>query len=174
MPAAMNSIIWPKKYLPGTTDNFVSNEVIVKGITAEQVWSLLVNITKWESYYDNVGQITPPPSGPILEKGDKFSFSTFGFPPFDAEIWESVTPAAGKPGRLAWRGWKDGDEHFAFDAYHAWLIEDLEYGVVRILTQESQIGEPAVHIAASKPNKMLNGHQDWLDGLVKTAKAASV
>lgn len=34
----MNSIKWPEKYLPGTTDNFASNEVIVKGLTVADVW----------------------------------------------------------------------------------------------------------------------------------------
>ncbi|KPM44943.1 hypothetical protein AK830_g1637 [Neonectria ditissima] len=66
-----SSIIWPAKYLPGTTDNYVSNEVIVKGITAEQVWPFLADITKWESYYTNVGQITPPSSGPVLQEKEK-------------------------------------------------------------------------------------------------------
>jgi hypothetical protein len=30
----MNAIIWPQGYLPGFTENFVSNEVIVAGLTA--------------------------------------------------------------------------------------------------------------------------------------------
>ena len=30
----MNEIIYPEEYLPGTTDNFASNEVIVKGLKA--------------------------------------------------------------------------------------------------------------------------------------------
>ncbi|KAH8907356.1 hypothetical protein BR93DRAFT_928240 [Coniochaeta sp. PMI_546] len=165
-------IIWPQKYLPGTTDNFVSNEVIVKGITANQVWPNLNDVTKWESYYDNVAQITPPSSGSLLKQGDKFSFSTFGFPPLQAEVWESVAPAPGAPGRLAWRAWQDGDEDSALDVYHAWIVEDLEWGVVRILTQESQVGKPAARLAATRPNPMLNGHQDWLDGIVRfTAKS---
>lgn len=165
-----SSIIWPKKYLPGLTDNYVSNEVIVKGITAEQVWPFLADITKWELYYSNVGQITPPASGPVLAKGDTFSFSTFGFPPLNCETFESVEPTASTPGRLAWRAWQDGDEETALDVYHAWIVEDLEWGVVRILTQESQIGKPAAGLAVTKPNPMLNGHQDWLDGLVKITK----
>ena len=45
--------------------------------------------------------------------------------------------------------------------YHAWLVEDLAGGRVRILTQESQIGRPAAELAGKKPNKMLLGHQDW-------------
>lgn len=54
--------------------------------------------------------------------------------------------------------------------YHAWIVEDLEGGPVRILTQESQIGKPARELAGKKPNPMLNGHQEWLDGLVSTAR----
>jgi len=75
-------IFWPEKYLPGTTDNHVSNEVIVQGLSAAQIWPLLANITQWSTYYFNVSQITAPSSGPLLlSQGDKFSFSTFGLPP---------------------------------------------------------------------------------------------
>jgi hypothetical protein len=162
-----SSIIWPKKYLPGTNDNFVSNEIFVPRLTAEQVWVNVADITKWESYYENVGQITPPASGPKLQKGDSFSFSTFGFPPLKCEVWESVAPTATTPGRLAWRAWQEGDEETALDVYHAWIVENTDWGVVRILTQESQIGKPAAGLAATKPNPMLLGHQDWLTGLAK-------
>ncbi|KAF4447804.1 hypothetical protein F53441_8708 [Fusarium austroafricanum] len=158
-----SDIIWPKKFLPGTTDNYVSNEVIVKDLTAAQVWPFLADISKWESYYDNCCQITPPASGPILKKGDRFRFSTFGFPPLPAEIYESVAPAGNSPGRIAWRAWQDGDENSLLEVYHAWIVEDLEWGVVRILTQESQIGKPAAELAKQKPNPMLLGHQNWLD-----------
>ncbi|MGN8458039.1 hypothetical protein ACR9MR_04025 [Helicobacter pylori] len=33
----MNAIQWPKKWVPGETDNFVSNEVIVKGLDFKKV-----------------------------------------------------------------------------------------------------------------------------------------
>lgn len=165
-----STINWPDNYLPGTTDNFVSNERIVSNLSAAQVWPLLADISKWESYYPNVAQITPPSHGPMLEKDNAFSFSTFGFPPLNAQVLESVTPSAGNPGRLAWRAWQDGDEEQALDVYHAWIVEDLDRGRVRILTQESQIGKPAAKLAEEKPNVMLNGHQDWLDGLVKAAQ----
>ncbi|MER5184176.1 hypothetical protein ABT009_38585 [Streptomyces sp. NPDC002896] len=54
---------------------------------------------------------------------------------------------------------------------HAWLVEDLPGGRVRILTQASQIGRPAAALANGRPNPMLNGHQAWLDGLVRSAGA---
>lgn len=91
-----------------------------------------------EAYYKNVGQITPLESGPFLNKGDKFSFSTFGFPPLQSQLLESVASTATTPVRLAWRAWQDGDEDSALDVYRAWIMEYLEWGVVRILTQKSQ------------------------------------
>ncbi|MGO1309933.1 MAG: SRPBCC domain-containing protein, partial [Kluyvera intermedia] len=39
-----------------------------------------------------------------------------------------------------------------------------------ILTQESQIGVPAQELARTVPNPMINGHQEWIMGLVKSAR----
>lgn len=58
--------------------------------------------------------------------------------------------------------------------YHAWLVEDLEGGRVRILTQESQIGKVFEEFAIKKPNPMLNGHQDWCEALVAKAKGEKI
>jgi hypothetical protein len=63
----------------------------------------------------------------------------------------------------------DGTEEQSLDVLHACLIEDLSGGRVRVRTQESQIGKPAIALAQTRPNPMLNAHQDWLDGLVKAA-----
>ena len=173
-----SAIIWPAKYLPGTTDNYVSNEVIAKDITAQQIWALLADISKWETYYDNVSQITSPSSGRMLKKGDTFKFSTFGFPILTCQVHESEAPSEGRPGRIAWSAKLEGTEDdnvtseskVEVDVYHAWLVEDLEGSRVRILTQESQIGQPAAEMGQKKPNLMLMGHQDWLDGLVAAAR----
>ncbi|WP_225100113.1 hypothetical protein [Streptomyces sp. CoH27] len=48
-------------------------------------------------------------------------------------------------------------------------MEDLPGGRVRILTQETRIGQPAAAPARELPTSMLNGHQAWLDGLVRAA-----
>lgn len=77
-----------------------------------------------------------PDKGPNLEKGRVFKFSTFGFPPLECTVKESVEPGKGLEGRLAWES-KSSD---GLEIYHAWLVEDLDGGRVRVLTQESQIG----------------------------------
>jgi hypothetical protein len=60
------------------------------------------------------------------------------------------------------------------EIYHAWLVEDLNDQRVRILTQESQIGQVFKGWEEEKPNKMLLGHQDWLDGLITTARGGNI
>ncbi|MFC8084192.1 SRPBCC domain-containing protein [Streptomyces sp. NPDC057340] len=167
-----NAITWPEKYLPGTGDNFVSNEVIGRGVTADRVWHYLTDTSEWEGYYDNVADISfPDGGGPVLKADLTFSFGTFGFPPLDARVVEFQAPADGVPGRLSWTAKQDGPPEDRLDVLHAWLVEDLPGDRVRILTQESQIGRPAAALAEERPNPMLNGHQSWLDGLLRAASA---
>ncbi|WP_211139987.1 SRPBCC family protein [Acinetobacter baretiae] len=163
----MNSIVWPKNYQPGKTDNFVSNEVIVAGLTSQDVWLYLQNAYLWPSYYKNASDVVLSHGKKYLVLGEKFSFKTFGFP-IDAEIMELNQPQEKTAARIAWHGWT-GEKDTRLDVYHAWLIEDLPDHRVRILTQETQIGLPAQALAKVRPNPMLNGHQAWLDGLVEIA-----
>lgn len=167
-----NSIVWPEGYLPGTTDNFCSNEVIVSGLKTTDIWPLLAHPFEWPKYYQNSSDIEFINSeNKELFADVRFRFKTFGFP-IEAQVTEFVPPIEGQPARLAWHGWAEGDEETRLDVIHAWLIEDLEGGRVRILTQETQIGNPAKELAKTKPNPMINGHQNWLDGLVSYAKNA--
>lgn len=167
----MNAIIWPEEFTPGTTDNYVSNEVIVAGLSAADIWPLLATPHLWPTYYANSADIRfYDNKGPGLEDGVRFFFKTFGFP-VESQCTEYVAPAQGQPGRVAWHGW-DGEGDTRLDILHAWLVEDLPGGRVRILTQESQKGKPAAELAKAHPNPMVNGHQDWLEGLVAAAKKA--
>lgn len=165
----MSDIVWPARFTPGTTDNYVSNEVIVKGLSAAAVWPYLNTTSAWPTYYSNASEIRfHDGSGPALSGGARFRFTTFGFP-VEAEVTEYEPPAPGKPARVAWHGWVEGDANSRLDVHHAWLIEDLPGGRVRILTQETQIGVPAQELARTKPNPMLNAHQEWIEGLAGAA-----
>ncbi|MFC0322146.1 SRPBCC domain-containing protein [Gallibacterium melopsittaci] len=167
-----NSINWPKDYTPGFTDNFSSNEVIVAGLSTADVWQYLNDSKYWPQYYSNIADIRfyNDYQGTTLYPNARFFFKTFGFP-IEAEITEYVEPRAGQPARISWHGWAGTEgEDDRLDVIHAWLIENLEGGRVRILTQESQKGKPAQELATTVPNPMINGHQEWLDGIVRSAK----
>lgn len=166
----MSDIIWPEAFLPGTTDNYVSNEIIVPGLTAAQVWPHINEPLRWPGYYGNAADIVFHDGvGPALQLGSRFRFTTFGFP-VEAEVTEHVHPAPGKPARIAWRAWVDGDDASRLDVLHSWLFEELPGHRLRLLTQESQIGQPARQMAATLPNPMLNAHQEWLEGLARSAR----
>ena len=47
MSHTQSAIIFPQGYIPGETNNFCSNEIIVKGIRLADAWELLVNPHKW-------------------------------------------------------------------------------------------------------------------------------
>lgn len=100
-PLLQSAIVWPEEYLPCTTDNFASNEIIVSGLTAAQIWAQLDDTTLWPGYYSNVADIHfHDGSGPTLSANARFRFSTFGFP-IEAQITEYVPPAAGQAARVA-------------------------------------------------------------------------
>ena len=166
----MNEILWPEGYLPGTTDNYVSNEVIVASLRAAELWPFLNDTTTaWPTYYGNASDIRfHDGSGPELSAGARFRFTTFGFP-VEAEVTEYEPPGAGKPGRVAWHGRVEGGADSRLDVPHAWLLEDLPGNRVRVLTQDTQTGKPARELAETKPNSMLNAHQEWMDGIIRCA-----
>lgn len=160
----INAIVWPEKFIPGETDNFVSNEVIVKDLDFEKVWLCLSDTVYWEKYYKNSSNIYMyNQASSQLIKETRFRFKTFGF---DVEAQVKELEKSEGIVRLAWNGWNEEEGDGFLDVYHAWLVEKLTGNRVRILTQESQIGEPAKQMANEVPNPMLNGHQAWLDGLV--------
>jgi hypothetical protein len=166
----MHAINWPADYQPGFTDNYVSNEIIVAGLSADEVWPQLNQPQRWPGYYGNAADIAfHDQAAPELRLGSRFRFMTFGFP-VEAEVVEHQPPVAGQPARVAWHGWVEGDAEGRLDVHHAWLFEDLPGGRVRILTQETQVGKPAQQLAATRPNPMLNAHQEWLEGLAHSAR----
>lgn len=167
----MSDIIWPKGYVPGFTDNFCSNEVIVAGLSVEELWSLLATPHLWPTYYKNAANTRfHDGNGPVLAAGDRFYFETFGFS-VEAQVVECVAPVIGQAARIAWHGWAGSTQEDRLDVHHAWLLENLSGSRVRILTQETQVGKPAQELAQAKPNPMINGHQDWLDGLVAAGRS---
>lgn len=170
----MSDIHWPQGYLPGTTDNYVCNAVIVPELTAQAVWPFLSHPAAWPKYYANASDIVRyGQTDPELELGSRFRFTTFGFL-VEAEVTEYEPPMNDKPGRIAWHGWVEGGPDERLDVIHAWIVENLSGNRVRILTEETQIGAPAQAMAKQKPNPMLNAHQDWLDGLVQIARKQSI
>ena len=105
----MEAINWPKEFTPGFTDNFVSAETYVAGLTAEEVFPYLTHAYIWHEYYDGASDVKLRGSDekPELKDGTKFSFNIIGWD-VTAEVVEFVEPSKDRPGRLSWHGWVPG------------------------------------------------------------------
>jgi len=67
-----NANWWPQGYLPGETDNFVSNEVILQGLFLADVWTNLVTPDRWPGSYPNASEIRfYLGAGPELRQGTR-------------------------------------------------------------------------------------------------------
>ncbi|MFV0288494.1 MAG: SRPBCC domain-containing protein [Mycoplasmatales bacterium] len=165
----LNQINWLEGFEPGNTDNFVSNEIIIKGVTAQTAWKYIVDTKLWPLYYDNVSKIELENNSNYLVNELKFNFNTFEFL-VQAQVKELQAPTETSPGRIGWYGLCAGDENNRLEVYHAFLFENVANDCVRILTQETQIGKPGQEMALQKPNPMLNAHQDWLEGIASVIK----
>ncbi len=53
----ISAINWPEGFKPGLSDNFVSNEVIVKDFSAQDAWEYIINTNEWTKYYSNVSNV---------------------------------------------------------------------------------------------------------------------
>ena len=88
--------LWNHGQIPfqtGFTDNFASNEIIVPGITAEEVFASLPDTCIWLTYYDNVDDVySYHHDGPVLKKDTCFWFKTFGFP-VEAQVIDFERPS---------------------------------------------------------------------------------
>jgi hypothetical protein len=99
-------IVWPERYAPGTTDNYVSNEIIVAGLTTADVWPFLNNTSTSPTYYSNVSDIRfYDGSGSELHLGARFRFTTFSFPKQRSRN-TSHPQRASRPGWPGTVGWK--------------------------------------------------------------------
>ena len=137
-------------------------------MSLSDAWENLLNTAVWTKYYSNMADVGfYDQNGASLKENSRFKFKTFGFP-IKAKIIEFVPSFDGESARPAWHGWSETEnKDERLDVIYAWLLEELPGGRVRILTQEVQNGKPAVELAKTRPNPMLNGHQAWLDGLIK-------
>lgn len=163
----MNSVFWPRDFMPGDVECFFSNEVIVGGLCADKVWDKLSRPHLWPTYYKNISNIYFfDNNGHDFGKGDRFRLETFGLK-IDVLCKELISPSMGNPGRLGFQGssGEDGNNN-KLEVYLAWLVEDLEGGRVRILIQETQRGKAAAIMYAENPNMIINEHQNWLNSLV--------
>jgi hypothetical protein len=152
--------VWPERYEPGTTDNYVSNEIIVAGLTTADVWPFLNNTSGWPTYYEG--------SGPELRQGARFRFSTFSFPVEARSRSMSARPIASRPAVLGTAGWKvrrrRGWTFTMRGCLRTCPVAECESLPRRDADRKARSG-----VGPDETQPMLNAHQEWIEGLARVA-----
>jgi hypothetical protein len=150
---AMHTIDFPTAQRPERSPVYTRNELLLTGVTAEQVWKKLVDARRWPSWYGNARDVVLDGGARELEPGTRFHWTTFGVRVHTA-ITEHVPLR-----RLAWTGRGLGST-----AYHGWAIEPRAEGVL-VITEETQQGLIPWLARWFLRRGLLKWHQRWLEGL---------
>jgi uncharacterized protein YndB with AHSA1/START domain len=150
-------IEWPARYAPGGVAATVSNEIVIAA-APETAWAWLIRAPAWPSWYPNSSRVRIAGGETELALGIAFRWRTFGVGV------RSTVREFEPPSRIAWDG-----AGLMLDVYHAWLIEPRPGGCW-VLTEEHQNGLAARAQALLMPNRMVRGHQLWLENLKARAE----
>ncbi|MDR3727769.1 MAG: SRPBCC domain-containing protein [Terracidiphilus sp.] len=160
-----NHVIWPPQYDPRISPIYALNDIDVNA-PPEVVWRLLVDATNWSNHFPPENQVRILSGEQELQLGSKMSRVTIGYVMYPI-VTEYVPDR-----RLAWSTTVEGDETGS-TAYHGWVITPTEAGC-HVLSEETQQGPWFLEQLGHKhPGGLYSYHQDWVEGLKRTAEAAA-
>jgi hypothetical protein len=136
-----------------------ARNAIVTAASSEHVWRWLCRASVWPQWYSNCAWLNfPDGDGPDLKQNTHFVWKTFGV------TVRSAVLVFDPMREIGWDAYATG-----LHAFHGWLIEPLDHGGCRIVTEETQSG-PLVWIGRWYLHRaLLREHQNWLKSLSNVA-----
>ena len=149
---------WPAGFDPKTAPVYSHSEIFVDA-PPHQVFRMLTDAKRWESFYDDVSDVNVKGGG-RLRAGSEFSWRVFGTSQ-QSKIVEYEENRV-----LGWDARGVGDE-----AYHRWILVPEGRGT-RVITEEIQKG-PGPALLAKHMNPAVTAmHRSWVEAMrVKLADA---
>jgi uncharacterized protein YndB with AHSA1/START domain len=142
---------WPAGFDPKSAPVYSHSELFVDA-PPHQVFRLLTDAQRWESFYPDVSDVRTANSG-RLELGEEFSWRVFG------TVQRSEIVEYEENRVLAWNARGIGDE-----AYHRWILVPEARGT-RVITEEIQQG-PGPALLAKHLNPATTAmHRSWVDAM---------
>ncbi len=149
-------IAWPPKFEPEQAPIHVRNE-LDSNCEPGRLFAWLIRAGRWPEWYTNSRNVQLPEGALDLRLGMQFRWRTFGVSL--VSVVEEFVPNE----RIAWSARGAG-----VLAYHAWLIQPRQGGS-SILTEETQYGWLSRLGHWLAPNRMSEGHDQWLRSLDRMA-----
>lgn len=158
------AIAFPPDFLPGTGDNFLSNEYYTDSSTGEELWQFLEDPALWPTYFNKVSKVQfIEQEGTKLKVGSKFTYKDAVLKlDLECECIEFQPPAGSREGRVTWKGVsKNKKGEIKFENVRGWIVENMSYNKTRIFTQEVQRGEDAQKLVKDSYD-MLTSIEKWI------------
>jgi hypothetical protein len=149
---------WPSGMEPDHALVHAHNEIVTTALP-EDVWRWLCHANTWQQWYRNCAWLNfPDGDGPDLKRNTHFVWKTFGV------TVRSRVLVFDPMREIGWDAYAVG-----LRAFHGWLIDPLDHGGCRIVTEETQNG-PLVWIGRAYLRRaLLREHQNWLESLSNVA-----
>lgn len=157
-------IIWPKHYDPAKADINVEAEATAEGITAEELWPYLTNISDIQKLVHEVVDaepLDPNTDDPHLYPKEEFSIDTTEFTAH-FRVLEAIPPKGDRVGRITWDGEatpKQGGKPMRI--IHAWVLEVEKGEKLNVLSAFSVTGN------AVSADYFDAFNRKWVNALVK-------
>lgn len=144
-------IHWPEGFSPADADLFSHNELFINA-SCEQVWSHIIDASKWPAWYPNSKDVRLLNGDTTLTATSIFRWETFGLP-LESKVNEFVPFE-----RLGWFGYAPNTAP-AF--YHTWYLKPSANGCL-VMTDEVGRGAGAAAFRDADEGAMHRGHDLWL------------
>lgn len=159
-----HEIHWPEGFNPEKADLFSHNELTMQA-SCKEVWSHIVDATKWPEWYPNSKDVQIVSSGSSLAANAVFHWTTFGLP-LESKVNEFVPYS-----RIGWYGYAPGTTPSAKHSfYHTWLLTPAGDNC-HVVTDEVGMGPVAAHLRQTDGSLMHRGHDLWLATLKWTSES---
>ncbi len=153
------AINWPADMTPSRSPIHFTNELEV-AVSAETMWSLLVDTTAWHRFYPGVKEVNLLDGHKMLQAGTRFETNLAGQDVFaSVREFEPIT-------RIAWGGGPTSSKESR--AYHAWIITPTPGGC-HLWTEETMQGPLWIELAKEAPDIFWRTHEQLLQDLAKVA-----
>lgn len=167
-------IVWPPKFDPEKTKAYSENSIEVNGLTPEEIWPYLINISDWDRINNAIVSanfIDPSINDPHLFGGAEFVYKTDSLE-IHARVLEAIPPKGDRPGRISYEAEAstiNGDETpQTFDFVRAWLlgVPDKE-GNFEVATAISFKGDGMDEFVEKNESGISTFDSDSFHGLMK-------
>lgn len=159
-----DKIIWPKHYDHASADINVEAEVAADGVTAEELWPYLTNISDISKLVREVVDAEPADSSvsdPHMCAKEGFTLDTTQYHAV-LHVLEVIPPKADRAGRITWEGeGRLNNSDTTFHIVHAWVLDVQKGDRLNVVSAISVVGK------VLSVNYFSELNQRWLTALVK-------